>query len=653
MAISAAALRATLRLALVERGGAQRLAVDVAGEVPVPAHVLEREALAGAPLRAARVVELVARRLEGTLYHAVSRCFSYALAQHDALVRALARPADFLPPFAQLYDESPLRVAVARGAGESAHAHAAREAAAQRAAHQSEYAQLRAARITVHALAPPLVAHLATAGARLVEDAAAAAALPCPAHVPPPLWDMFFPYQRAGVAFLVARLRALLCDEMGCGKTKQALAAALHFIGASQRPAIIVVPSSLKEQWRREFEEYAAAPAVVARTVDGAPLEVCVPATARGAVSARGVTIVSYDLCARADMHARLMQLGAATLVLDEAHYIKTPAAQRSRAVAALGARATNVLALSGTPAMSRPYELFTQLALVAPRLFFDAHAFGLRYCGAEERAIGGGRVAWEYRGAERLDELNAVLRTLMVRRLKRDILAYLPAKTRERVFVAVDDASKAEVARMRAHAAAVRASGTDLQANAALLAAVRHTAHVKVPAIVRYLDEVVLGPAGGAPPKFLFFAHHHEVLDAVEAHLRSRALRTFRIDGATSEAARDEGVRAFQAGELDAAVLSITAAGVGLTLTRAALVVFGELHWNFSALDQAECRVHRITQTEPVTIRYLVASGTTDEHMWQIVSSKMTRMAALIDGTTEKLEYTNVDGRDLKKLKK
>lgn len=652
-------MRATFTLSVVERpSNGLRLAAAIAGEVVGPSFTVVPSSVGVVskitPLRASRLLQLVGARVPGALFHPVSKAFSWPLSAHDALAGALSRPLHFLPPFARLYAESPLAVHVERRPHESDAAWRARQEMERRDAQRSEYEQLGAAACTVETLAPAYIDHLVkNAGVRApVEPALDAPVPPCPSGVPAALWTQLFVYQREDALFLIQRGRALLGSGMGTGKTKVASVAVLHLLATRRahgeaRPALVVCPCSLREAWRRELAEWAGDEA---QRFAGAPLAVVAPKDARAALSpAHGVTIVSYDMAAR--MTQRLASLRACVVVCDESHYIKNSEAQRTRAIVSLARSAPHFFALSGTAAVSRPYELYTQLFLIAPAVFANQHAFGERYCDPKQKRIGS-QLVWEYRGSTRLDELNAILSTLMVRRRMADVLKFMPPKTRERVFLAVDDAKKSEVEAMRQNAALIRASGDELQANAALLAAIRHTCRVKVPAILQYLDEIVL--ADEEQPKFLFFAQHMEMLDRVEAHLRSRGVSLFRIDGSTPKDERTRGIDAFQRGELRAGLLSIEAAGVGITLTRATLVLFGELHFNWAQLDQAECRAFRIGQEKPVTMRYLLASGTTDEHVWGIVARKFTNMGKLFDGSTDRLEATTVrlDGGAHKKLK-
>ena len=131
---------------------------------------------------------------------------------------------------------------------------------------------------------------------------------------------------------------------------------------------------------------------------------------------------------------------------------------------------------------------------------------------------------------------------------------------------------------------------------------------------------------------KFLVFAHHQKVLDAVEKVANKHKVGYTRIDGAVSDAAAR--VEKFQTeAACRIAILSIRAAGVGLTLTAASTVIFAEMTWVPAELQQAEDRVHRVGQASAVTCNYLLLEGSVDMHMWQTVQSKLGLTTHVVDG--------------------
>jgi SWI/SNF-related matrix-associated actin-dependent regulator 1 of chromatin subfamily A len=130
---------------------------------------------------------------------------------------------------------------------------------------------------------------------------------------------------------------------------------------------------------------------------------------------------------------------------------------------------------------------------------------------------------------------------------------------------------------------------------------------------------------------KMLLFAHHQSVLDAFEAAFMEKHHRHIRIDGRTPPSGRQELCNAFQQDvSIRIALLSITAASTGLTLTAATTVVFAELFWNPGVMVQAEDRAHRIGQCDSVSVHYLLARGTTDDNVWPLILRKLNTLESV-----------------------
>lgn len=164
------------------------------------------------------------------------------------------------------------------------------------------------------------------------------------------------------------------------------------------------------------------------------------------------------------------------------------------------------------------------------------------------------------------------------------------------------------------------------LQRKAEYMALWRRTAEIKLPAIIEYVDDLL-----EAGHKMLIFAHHQSILDALEGHLIHQGTRSIRIDGRTPPASRQDLCSAFQGeSSLRVALLSVTAASTGLTLTAATTVIFAELFWNPGVLVQAEDRAHRIGQSDSVNVHYLLAKGTTDDSIWPLILRKLTLLESV-----------------------
>lgn len=424
--------------------------------------------------------------------------------------------------------------------------------------------------------------------------------------VDPELTRSLMPFQRDGVNFAVSRDgRLLLADDMGLGKTVQAICIAAYY--RSEWPLLVVAPSSVRFTWAEAFRRWL--PSVSADSIN---------VVVKGKDSLRSglINIVSYDLLGKMDKQQPSSPFNV--IIMDESHFLKNVKTVRCRAALPLLKAAKRVILLSGTPAMSRPAELYTQIQAVRPSLFPRFHDFGTRYCDAKQLQWG-----WDYSGSCNLTELKLLLEeSIMLRRLKSEVLSQLPTKQRKVVIVTTDGINSRTKAALNA-AAKELAKGchNKIKEKEALLVFFNHTAEAKIKAIMEYISDML----ECGREKFLVFAHHKLVLDSVTQELGEKGIRYIRIDGSTPSAERQQLCDRFQfCTQSCVAVLSITAANMGLTLHSADLVVFAELFWNPGVLIQAEDRVHRIGQTSNVDIHYLVAKGTADDHLWPMIQNKM-----------------------------
>jgi SWI/SNF-related matrix-associated actin-dependent regulator 1 of chromatin subfamily A len=234
---------------------------------------------------------------------------------------------------------------------------------------------------------------------------------------------LLYPHQADGVVFLMSKKRALLGDDMGLGKTRQAIVA---LDAAAPEGAILVVcPASLKLNWRREILMVDPAARIEVIGYDRIPID-----------DPRWV-IVNYDLVGR--QAERLHGVAWTGVILDEAHFIKNASARTSHCLKLLGvqdqARAPligpeYVFLLTGTPMTNRPRDLFNLLRCVGHPAARSFLSFAKRYCDAYRNDYG-----WVTTGASNLDELNLLMKEVMLRRKKDDVLD-LPPKIRSWVPV-------------------------------------------------------------------------------------------------------------------------------------------------------------------------------------------------------------------------
>lgn len=215
------------------------------------------------------------------------------------------------------------------------------------------------------------------------------------------------------------------------------------------------------------------------------------------------------------------------------------------------------------------------------------------------------------------MQELQLLLEEkLMIRRLKKDVLSQLPSKRRQMVVL---DPSLIKTKTLERAAKEVSKAKQQEQ-RGALLNYFFETCACKIPAVRDYILDLL-----ESGRKFLVFAHHKDMLNAICNCLTQKKYDFIRIDGSTPASIRQSLCDKFQQSkECLVAALSITAANTGLTLTEASAVVFAELFWNPGALVQAEDRVYRIGQKNAVNIHYLVAKKTADDYLWPLIQNKL-----------------------------
>uniref|UniRef100_A0A9J7ZJ15 Zinc finger, RAN-binding domain containing 3 n=1 Tax=Cyprinus carpio carpio TaxID=630221 RepID=A0A9J7ZJ15_CYPCA len=445
--------------------------------------------------------------------------------------------------------------------------------------------------------------------------------------LPQKLREKLMPFQREGILFALSMDgRCLIADEMGLGKTIQAISVA--YIFKQEWPLLIVVPSSLKYPWIEELEKWIP-------ELDPRHINLVESKTDTMSIGTSKVTILGYGLLttdARPLLEALNKQRFGVILV-DESHYLKSRNAARSKILVPVIQNAKRAILLTGTPALGRPEELFMQIDALYPRRFGTWSDYAKKYCNAHYKR------QWDCRGASHLDELHQRLSEIMIRRLKNQVLTQLPPKIRQRIpFDLPKDAAKEASASFERWEKLMSSESENqfVEVMSLITHMYKQTAVAKAGAVKDYIKMML----EKEQLKFLVFAHHLSMLQAcTEAVIEVKA-SYIRIDGSVPSAERIQLVHRFQNDpDTRVAILSIQAAGQGLTFTAASHVVFAELYWNPGQIKQAEDRAHRIGQTTTVHIHYLIAKGTFDTVMWAMLNRKETVTGSALNGKKEYLK--------------
>ena len=490
-------------------------------------------------------------------------------------------------------------------------------------------------------------------------------------EIPAPPGLDYFPYQKAGIAYAIAKRNVLLGDDCGLGKGIEALGVinATSTMGS----VLVICPASLRLLWKREAEKWLIRPRQFYVVEDNEPPH-----------PRYDFVIINYERLIgprAAPMREALLARTWGLLIVDEAHRIKSQTAQRSEVILGRPAKredkkkgkpaipaapglvqqAKKALFLTGTPLPNRPKELYPLVHALDPVTFPQEWPFLMRYCGAtkEEIRVKGGftREVWHTDGASNLSELQEKLRaSCLLRRLKRDVLRELPDKIRQLVFLPQGSASKASKAEQDAliktspHIAVLGAevdlaeAGGDVVAYEAALDRLFQNiedfsfktltaerimlALAKMPTALEHLDMIL-----EERPKIVVMAHHHVVIEQLAAHFGDKAVCVY---GETPQNERlalvdkfqnDPNIRVFIGG--------IQAAGVGLTLTAADYMAFVETSWVPADLSQCEDRLHRVGQRNSVLIQHLVVDDSLDATMLAKVIRKQEIADRALDRDT------------------
>ena len=454
-------------------------------------------------------------------------------------------------------------------------------------------------------------------------------------EVPSTLQAELRPYQVAGFEWLARQAEwgagACLADDMGLGKTIQTLA--LLLLRAQNGPALVVAPTSVLPNWLAEGRRFA--PSLAVKSYTGA-------AAARVAlldeVGAFDLVLTTYGV-----LQNDIEQLAARTwhtVVLDEAQAIKNPNAQRSKAAKRL--QADFRVITTGTPVQNNLMDLHSLFGFAVPGLLGSLRAFHARVALPIERD---GNPVTQKR-------LKRLVDPFVLRRLKADVLDDLPSRTEITLHVKMseEEASLYEALRQRAlDELAGDAGGGQMR----LLA---HLTRLRLaccnPKLVLDANDAPAGlPPAATSAKLATFAatledllaNRHKVLvfsqfvrhlRLIEEHLREVGVAYQYLDGATPAKERTARIAAFQAGEGDVFLISLTAGGVGLNLTAADYVIHMDPWWNPAVEDQASDRAHRIGQTRPVTIYRLVTEGTIEEQIVELHHRKRDLAEQLLEAT-------------------
>ncbi|MFC4190844.1 DEAD/DEAH box helicase [Streptomyces flavovirens] len=489
---------------------------------------------------------------------------------------------------------------------------------------------------------------LAVLRARLLDEDAT---LPPPPGLDATLRD----YQLRGLAWL-DRMTSLglggcLADDMGLGKTITVIA--LHLHRAHPAPTLVVCPASLLGNWHREIDRFA--PGVPVSRFHGTDRDL--------SGAGPGFVLTTYGT-----MRSSAERLAGHTwglVVADEAQHVKNPHSSTARALRTIPAPAR--VALTGTPVENNLSELWALLDWTTPGLLGPLKAFRARHA----RIVENTGTAAGLGNDEAVERLSRLVRPFLLRRKKSDpgIAPELPPKTEtdHPVFLTREQATLYEAAVRETmtfieSAEGIARRGLIMKLLGSLKQICNHPAQYLKEEPTRLagrsgklalLDELldtILAEDGSV----LIFTQYVSMARLLSAHLASRAIPSQLLHGGTPVAERERMVDRFQSAEVPVFLLSLKAAGTGLNLTRAAHVIHYDRWWNPAVEEQATDRAYRIGQTQPVQVHRLIAEGTVEDRISELLRSKRALADAVLgSGEAALTELSDRDLADLVSLRR
>ncbi|MFQ5356172.1 MAG: DEAD/DEAH box helicase, partial [Mariprofundaceae bacterium] len=430
-------------------------------------------------------------------------------------------------------------------------------------------------------------------------------------------------YQREGLNWLQflrqTGLGGILADDMGLGKTVQALA---HILkekegGRLQLPVLVIAPTSLMHNWRREAEKFT--PGLSVLVLYG-------PNRARhfGKLMTFDLVLTTYPLLGR-DFEVLEAQ-DWHSLILDEAQYIKNPRAKVAKLVRRLNTE--NKLCMTGTPMENHLGELWAQFDFLMPGYLHDMRTFSKQF-----------RKPIEIQGdIARQDALNVRLRPFLLRRKKDEVALELPPKMEMVRSIEMEGAQRqlyesvrlAMQKRVRAAVVSMGAAKSQIVVLDALLkmrqvccdprlvdgltGAVPESA--KLGMLMEMLPEMI-----DEGRRVLLFSQFTSMLKLIEVEVSRKNIAYVKMTGQTQD--RSAPIESFQEKKVPLFLISLRAGGVGLNLTAADTVIHYDPWWNPAVEAQATDRAHRIGQDKSVFVYKLITEGSVEEKILELQERK------------------------------
>jgi len=436
-----------------------------------------------------------------------------------------------------------------------------------------------------------------------------------------------YPYQKAGIAFLdkVDGI-ALLTDEMGLGKSMQAIG----YAHRNKLKTLVICPATLKLMWQDEIIKFTGDDSFI---IDS-------QTELKDIINVQ-YYIINYDILAKQE--SLINNLNCELLIADESHYIKNWRAIRTKATHRIKKYFNHKILLTGTPVLNKPIELYSQLNVIQPNKWGTFMQFAINYCNAKK-----GRFGWDFNGVSNIEKLKEKLAPIMIRREKKDVLKELPDKIYQTINVEMSkDIKKQYNLAINDFQEFLKEKGYDGERidkamNAQSLVLINELKQLVINDKIKTLLEMIEGFNGD---KAVIFCDYIKPIEALKEKFGNLCVI---LTGAVSKEDRKIAVDRFQNDKNIKYFIGTTkAAGVGITLTAANKVFFLSLPWTPADMSKAADRCHRIGQKDTVNI-YCLSCGEIDQYISELLLAKSEIIGQVVGS-----EVVNIREKLIKKLAK
>lgn len=452
-----------------------------------------------------------------------------------------------------------------------------------------------------------------------------------------------YEYQKQGIAYGLEKKRCIIGDEPGLGKTAEAIGI---MTASCAWPCLVICPASLKVNWQREFKKFGGVTAIILDDRNRTVWQNFWKMKNRAGEPIGKVFITNYESLKKyfvkeIKRQARFTLKSVVfddriklfrSVIIDESHKCKSSKTQQAKFVQGICKGKEYILELTGTPVVNNNTDLIEQLNIMDRMEDFGGYKkFSERYCSGVNKS-------------SNLKELNYYLNKFcFFRRQKKDVLKWLPDKTRSYLVTDIDnkkeyqEAEKDVIKYLRDFKNAdddkiQRAIRGEVMVKMGILKQI--SAKGKIKSAIDIIHNTIDGGE-----KLIVFCF----LKQVVRELKEEFPKAVTVTGDDDDKGKQRSVDSFQTDDsCKLIILNYRSGGTGLTLTAASNVLFVEFPWTYSDCCQAEDRAHRNGQKNAVTCTYLLGKETIDEYMYNIIQTKKD-IANGVTGTVDNVEEKKV----------